>query len=172
MAYSTKRSPFAGAPESADAMYPLVSGSHTNVVPVEDAGAVAEGVGTRWCAVRGSPRCQGEYRAAKSSASARATDPVALARVKRGASTVKLSNSGVFVTALIACSWFKVVTGFASRAAAGVGPVTGPPQAATAGARGAGRRRRAILWSRGLRRGSGHPGGGAPPPRPPPPLWR
>src|SRR5207248_7433399 len=137
MAYNRKRSPFAGAPESADAMYPLVSGSQTKVVPGEDAGAVAEGVGTRWCAVRGSLRRQREYRAGKSSASASATDPVALAGVKRGASTVKLSNSGVFVTALIACSWFKVVAGLASRAATGLGPVTGPPQAATASARAA-----------------------------------
>src|SRR5881398_3362312 len=68
---------------------------------------------------------------------ASATGSVALAGVKRGASTVKLSNSGVLVTALIACSWLKVVAGLASRAATGLGPVTGPPQAATASARAA-----------------------------------
>jgi len=51
--------------------------------------------------------CQGEYRAASSRESvASASDRVMElpAGAKRGASTVKLSNSGVLVTALIACS--------------------------------------------------------------------
>src|SRR2546423_8474825 len=105
MAYSTTRTPFAGAPASLDATYRLVVVSQTKVLPRSPGGNSAaamrweRGAGSR--TLRGRDHCRSGGRASDGAGPIGALST----RKKYGARTEKLRNSFVAVGAETELSW-------------------------------------------------------------------